>query len=281
MRRRTAVAGTWYPDRTPQLVGQLDRYLAEADVGKLPQRPRAIIAPHAGLMYSGPVAAFAYKVLTNVSYHAAVLVGPSHFVPFRGVALWAAGCWDTPLGEVEVEQPLAESIRVECEQVIDLPAAHAREHSLEMQLPFVAHVLPGVPIVPLVMGDQTRETAFALGDALARVLRKNDPNVSHDSDGSNVLLIASSDLSHYESADVAARMDSAVIRHVEALDPDGLMDELELEPRHACGGGPMVAVLHAARQLGARESRVLRYADSGDVSGDKSSVVGYLAAAVS
>jgi hypothetical protein len=127
-----------------------------------------------------------------------------------------------------------------------------------------------VPIVPLVMGHQTRETAFELGDALARAIENR----------SDVLLVASSDLSHYEDADVAARMDAVMIRHIEALDPAGLMTALEEEPRHACGGGPMVSVLQAARLLGATEAHVLRYADSGDVSGDKSSVVGYLAAAV-
>jgi hypothetical protein len=224
------------------------------------------------------VAAFAYALVRGVPYDAIVLVGPSHFVPFRGVSIWGAGEWETPFGAVAVEHDLAEVIRAECADVVDLPAAHRREHSLEMQLPFVAHLLPGVPIVPLVMGHQTRETAFALGDALARVISRP----SHPSHPSHrpVLLIASSDLSHYEDAAVAARMDAVIIRHVQALDPDGLMDALEREPRHACGGGPMVAVLRAARQLGASEARVLRYADSGDVSGDKSSVVGYLAAAV-
>jgi AmmeMemoRadiSam system protein B len=130
------------------------------------------------------------------------------------------------------------------------------------------------------MGHQTRETAFGLGDALARAIRGFVSNVPNDSNLSNVLLIASSDLSHYEDATIAARMDAIVIRHVESFDPDGLMAALEEEPRHACGGGPMVSVLHAARQLGATGATVLRYADSGDVSGDKSSVVGYLAAAV-
>jgi hypothetical protein len=226
----------------------------------------------------------------GVPYDAIVLVGPSHFVPFRGVSIWGAGEWETPFGSMAVEHDLAEAIRAECADVVDLPAAHRREHSLEMQLPFIAHLLPGVPIVPLVMGHQTRDTAFALGDALARVIASQPSHPSHRPASASshpshpshrrVLMIASSDLSHYEDAAVATRMDAIIIRHVQALDSDGLMDALEREPRHACGGGPMVAVLRAARQLGASEARVLRYADSGDVSGDKSSVVGYLAAAV-
>jgi hypothetical protein len=270
------VAGTWYSDSPSRLTDEIDRYLDRADVGPTSSRARALIAPHAGLMYSGPVAAFAYKLLDDLSYGAVVLVGPSHFVPFRGVSIWSAGAWESPLGMVAVEPDLAAMIRAESEAIIELPAAHGREHSLEMQLPFIARLLPGVPIVPLVMGHQTRETAFGLGGAIARALRSR----SSGSSRSDVLLVASSDLSHYHDADVAARMDAIVIRHIEALDPDGLMTALEREPGHACGGGPMVSVLHAARQLGATEAHVLRYADSGDVSGDKSSVVGYLAAAV-
>ena len=273
MNRRAAVAGTWYSDNPSRLTDEIDRYLDRADIPSTSGSARALIAPHAGLMYSGPVAAFAYALLTNVAYGAVVLVGPSHFVPFRGVSIWGSGAWETPLGPITVERQLAATIRAESEAIVELPAAHGREHSLEMQLPFIARLLPGVPIVPLVMGHQTRETAFELGDALAR-------GIEGRSSRSDVLLVASSDLSHYQGADVAARMDAVMIRHIEALDPDGLMTALEQEPRHACGGGPMVSVLHAARQLGATEAHVLRYADSGDVSGDKSSVVGYLAAAV-
>lgn len=290
MIRRTAVAGSWYPDNPTRLAVELDLYLSKASVEMTARSPRALIAPHAGLMYSGPVAAFAYKMLSGSSYRSIVLVGPSHFVPFRGVSIWPSGHWQTPFGAIAVDTDLAHAIRMECFDVVDLPSAHGREHSLEMQLPFVAHLQPGARIVPLVMGHQTRETAFALGDALARACRVRDEGSGAsrvpleteavESGPASVLLIASSDLSHYEPATVAARMDSVMVRHIEALDPKGLMTTLEQEPRHACGGGPMVAVMHAARQLGASEAQVLRYADSGDVSGDKSSVVGYLAAAV-
>ncbi len=278
MIRPAAVAGSWYPDNPRRLTAELDRYLAGATGDPSVGRPRALIVPHAGLMYSGPVAACAYTLLRRSAYKVAVLVGPSHFVPFRGVSLWGAGEWQTPLGAVPVDAGLAASVREACGEVVDLPDAHRREHSLEMQLPFLAHLLPGMPIVPLVMGEQTRQTAFALGDALAHVL--NDSNGPNDPNDPNVLFIASSDLSHYENAAVASRMDAIMVRHVDALDPGGLMAALEREPRHACGGGPMVSVLRAARALGASSSRVLRYADSGDVSGDKTSVVGYLAAAV-
>jgi hypothetical protein len=254
----------------------VDGYVARAETGDVPA-PLAIVAPHAGLTYSGPVAAFAYRACLPAAeggasaqpYTAAVLVGPSHFVGFNGVSIWPRGAWQTPFGPVKVAEDLAARTSEASREIAEHRDAHGREHSLEMQLPFVAHLLPGVPIVPMVMGYQSRETAFGLGDAIARAVA-----------GNSVLLVASSDLSHYQDARTAAKMDGVVLRHVEQLDADGLMQALEREPHHACGGGPMVAVLHAARQLGAANARVLKYGDSGDVSGDKSAVVGYMAAAI-
>ena len=284
------MAGMWYPASADRLGREVDRYLADATIDTLPA-PRAIVAPHAGLRYSGPVAAFAYKAVSRHPYGAAVLVGPSHFVGFSGVSIWPRGAWETPFGPVHVAEELAGQITSASPEVVELRQAHGREHSVEMQMPFVAHLLPGVPIVPMVMGHQSRETAFGLGDALARVLSAREggpegPPLQPDdrrgrpSGRPDVLLVASSDLSHFENALTAARMDSVVVDHVERIDADGLMQALEKEPHHACGGGPMVAVLHAARQLGATTARVLKYGDSGDVSGDKSSVVGYMAAAI-
>lgn len=273
--RLAAVAGSWYPATEARLSAEVDAHLASVVLDEVGACPRAIIAPHAGLMYSGPVAAYAYTLVRQCSYGAAVLVGPSHFVGFQGVSIWPRGEWGTPLGAVKVAGGLAEALAAESRAIVERPAAHGREHSLEMQLPFVARLLPGVPIVPLVMGHQQRKTAVALGDALARAVtsyRTRNPG--------DILLVASSDLSHYEDAATAARLDASVVRHIEAFDADGLMDLLEREPRHACGGGPMVSVLRAAALLGGTRARVLRYADSGDVSGDKSSVVGYLAAAM-
>ncbi len=273
--RPSAVAGSWYPATGARLTEAVDAHLAAAAVDEVARCPRAIIAPHAGLMYSGPVAAYAYTLVRQCRYTAAVLVGPSHFVGFEGVSIWPRGEWGTPLGAVQVADGLADALAAESDAIIEHRAAHGREHSLEMQLPFVARLLPGVPIVPLVMGHQQRETAMALGDALARAVTSH--GARHPGE---ILLVASSDLSHYEDAAAASRLDAVVVRHVEALDAGGLMDALEREPRHACGGGPMVSVMRAAALLGGTRARVLRYADSGDVSGDKSSVVGYLAAAI-
>jgi len=264
------VAGRWYPDDPARLAADVDRFLSSADVPRLPA-PRAIVAPHAGLMYSGPVGAYAYKAVKDHPPDAIVMVGPSHFVPFDGVSIWPEGAWATPFGLVQVDTALASALAAAKGVMTDFPEAHRREHSLEMQLTFIAHLMAGVPIVPMVMGEQTRETAFLAGELIAGAIADS---------GRRVLLVASSDLSHYEPADTAARLDDVVMSHVQRLDDQGLMNALESNPRHACGGGPMVAVLHAVRQLGASDAAVLRYADSGDVSGDKSSVVGYMAAAI-
>jgi hypothetical protein len=270
--RPAAVAGTWYPGNKAKLAAAIDAHVAAAAAVDAPSCPRALIAPHAGLMYSGPVAAHAYKLAQNCPYAGIVLVGPSHFERFRGVSIWPRGEWESPLAAVEVAEELAADITARSSVVVEHPAAHGREHSLEMQLPFVTRLLPGIPIVPLVMGYQDRTTTFALGDSLASVLS------GHGAGG--VLLVASSDLSHYERADIASAMDALVLKCVEDLDAEGLMELLEREPRHACGGGPMVSVLRAAALLRCTQARVLAYADSGDVSGDKSSVVGYMAAGI-
>ena len=266
--RRAAVAGTWYPGTAPALAAAVDRHLANA-TRDVPGDLVALIAPHAGLMYSGPVAAHAYRLLRGRQFDLAVLVGPSHFVGFDGVAVYASGGFETPFGVAAIEESCAAALLQATPAVKEHPSAHAREHSLEMQLPFLQHLAPGAPIVPLVMGYQRADTARTLGDALASVLR-----------GRRALVIASTDLSHYEDATVAARLDGVVVDCVSRFDADGLQDALTAEPNHACGGGPTVAVMRAARALGARDAVVLNYADSGDVSGDKSSVVGYMAAAL-
>lgn len=273
MMRRAAVAGTWYPDSAPALRAALDTHLAlmDATTAAIPVAGdlAGIITPHAGLDFSGAVAAHAYRLLRDRTFDVIVLVGPSHYLAFEGVSIWPRGSFETPLGTVPLDERLAGELMAACPLVHDLPAAHQREHSLELQLPFVAHLAEGTPIVPLLMGEQTRETAEGLGDALGRVLQ-----------GRRALVVASSDLSHFYDAASAAALDRAVIAEIERFDADGLMRLLERRWDHACGGGPMVSVLRAARALGATRSTVLRYADSGDESGDKSSVVGYVSAAL-
>ena len=269
--RKAAVAGTWYPGTAAPLASKVDRYLTAADLhGPDPAGDLvALIAPHAGLMYSGPVAAHAYRLLRNRQFEVAVLVGPSHFAGFDGVALYPSGGLDTPFGVTPIDTECASAIAAASDVVRVLTAAHRREHSLEMQLPFLTRLAPATPIVPLLMGYQTAATAAALGGALAVALR-----------GRRTLLIASTDLSHYHDAATASALDRVVIDCVSRFDADGLQAALDATPEHACGGGPTVAVMRAARTFGARDAVILNYADSGDVSGDKSSVVGYLAAAL-
>ncbi len=269
--RRAAVAGTWYPGTAAELAAAVDGYLAGVGAEPAGQLTElvALIAPHAGLMYSGPVAAYAYRQLLGRSVGLVVLVGPSHFLGFEGVSIYRAGGFETPLGIADIDEECASAIMAAAPIVHERAAAHAREHSLEMQLPFLKRVAPEARIVPLVVGRQTAETALALGEALGAVLK-----------GRNALLVASTDLSHYHDAATAARLDGLVIDHVSGFDADGLQRALDAQPEHACGGGPTVAVMRAARYLGARDSLILKYADSGDVSGDKTTVVGYLAAAL-
>ena len=270
--RPTAVAGTWYPGNPAALVQDVDDYLEQAVV-ESGLRVRAIIAPHAGLMFSGPVAAWAYKAAAAGAYDAAILVGPSHFVGFDGVAVWPTGCFESPLGPARVDEALAAAL-LASPIAHEREAAHRREHSLEMQLPFLRRLFPDLPIVPIVVGYQVRETIDALGALLAEVARDR-----------NVLLVASTDLSHYFDAATADRLDGRVRDLVNAFDVDGLVEVYEQYPEHergryvACGGGAAIAVMRAAQRLGATAGRVLQYAHSGHVSHDDTAVVGYLAAA--
>ena len=270
--RPAAVAGTWYPGVAGALRRELDRYLEAAHV-RLAGQVQAIIAPHAGLMFSGPVGAYAYKSVSSGSYDVAFLVGPSHFTAFDGVSIWPEGEFASPLGAAPIhEEAAAEMLRSPI--VHDIAAAHKREHSLEMQLPFLRHLLPTVPIVPMLIGYQTRETITALAEVLDAAARTR-----------RALLVASTDLSHYFDAGTAVELDGRVQRHVQRFDATGLLDLFESYPESdrgryvACGGGAAIAVMMAANLQGATSGRVLKYAHSGDVSGDRAGVVGYLAAA--
>ena len=265
--RRAAVAGSWYPADPDVLARDVDTFLASVERSPSGD-PVAIISPHAGLIYSGPIAAHAYRLFAGRAIEVAVLVGPSHYVGFEGVAVYERGAFETPFGPVPIAEDCTAALVRASRMVKPHVAAHAREHSLEMQLPFLKRVLPDVAIVPLVMGHQRRETAYELGDAIAAVL-----------EGRRAVIVASTDLSHYQSAERAASLDGKVLQQVTRFDAEGLMSLLEAHPEHACGGGPTVSVMRAASALGAKDARVLRYGDSGDVSGDKESVVGYLAAA--
>jgi MEMO1 family protein len=274
--RPAAVAGTWYPAVPGALVRDVDGYLAAVDPDAIPRgRLDAVIAPHAGLMFSGPVGAYAYKAAAaHAPFDTVILAGPSHFFAFEGVALYPSGAFDSPLGPAPIDERVGQALLDASPLVHALPAAHGREHSLEMQLPFIRRLLPGASIVPLLMGHQTRETIQGLADALATL------NLER------MLLVASTDLSHYFDAAKAEALDRRVQECVAAGDPDRLLEIFETYPEGergrfvACGGGPAIAVMLAARARGAHHGRVLKYMHSGHISGDNSGVVGYLAGAL-
>ena len=269
--RRSAVAGSWYPGTAAGIAHEVEGYLGAVRCPPVPGRLVGLISPHAGLYYSGPVAAHGYSLLRGRAGLSVVLVGPSHRVAFEGLALVARGAFETPLGQTPIDEPLASELLAADSHIVNAPRPHRDEHSLEMQLPFLQHLVRELRIVPILMGEQTREEVDALAAALSKVLP-----------GRDVLLVASSDLSHYHPAPVANRLDALVVKDVERYDAESLMRRLEASHEHACGGGPVVAVMKAAQALGADTATVLRYADSGDVGErDKSRVVGYLSAALS
>ena len=227
-------------------------------------------------MFSGPVGAYAYKAAAAAGpYDVAILAGPSHFVSFDGVAVYPSGVFETPLGAAAIDESLARELIASSPFIQAMPSAHQREHALEMQLPFLRRLLPDVRIVPLLMGHQTVDTIHGLAAALAAA-----------GSGRRVLLVASTDLSHYFDATRAEALDGRVQDAVQAFDAAALLRLFEDAPEGergryvACGGGPLIAVMMAARARGARDGRVLRYMHSGQISGDNTGVVGYLAGAL-
>ena len=267
--REAVVAGAFYPGDPGVLAADIDRYLDSTGVGALEGEIVAIISPHAGYVYSGGVAAHAYAHLRGRAYDSVIVVAPSHRYGFRGASVFGGDGYETPLGVVSVDRELADAITDEGQGFTYEPRAHEAEHSLEVQLPFLQVAIPGLRVVPIVMGDQSLDGCKRLGRAIASNVKDM-----------NVLLVASSDLSHFHPYNQAKRLDQIVVDEVNEFDPQGLSNDLASKKCEACGGGPMVTAMLIARRLGANKSRVLHYANSGDITGDHSSVVGYMAAAL-
>lgn len=265
--RMPVFAGTWYPKDETELTATLKSYIEDAKVESVGGEVIGLICPHAGYIYSGKVAAHAYRTLKGKSYDVVVLVGPSHRYPFKGASVYSQGSWVSPLGVLKIEESVAKSILDHDETIRDIEAAHVKEHSLELQLPFIIEMLGQVPIVPIVMGEQDLENVRIVAEAIASALR-----------GKKGLIIASSDLSHYHDGATADKMDARLIDFVKAMDTKGLMDELRKGSIEACGGGPIAVALMASRELGADRVKILKHTNSGDVTNDYGSVVGYLAA---
>ena len=272
--RKPAVAGTFYASTRDGVVGQIEwSYRHRLGPGDVPEvnesGPRvivALVAPHAGYMASGPVAAHAYSALARDGrVDTAVIVGPNHTGYGTAVSVWSSGAWSTPLGDVQVNQDLAKSLLGGIVRPDE--SAHIYEHSIELQIPWLQHLYgDAVQIVPVAMLAQDADTASEVGEALSKVT-------------GNVVLIASTDLTHYEPPEAAAKKDADVIATMESLNSDEMYRRLRAESCTMCGYGPVAAVIHAARKLGATRAELLKYATSGDTTGDYSRVVGYASVA--
>lgn len=267
--REPILAGSWYPKEPEALRRDITGFLRQVPPDNKTGQLVALISPHAGYRYSGQVAAHAYKLLENRKFDTVIVVAPSHHHRFDGVSVYNQGDFRTPLGDIPLDLAMIRAIMDQDTTVRFIPEAHAKEHSLEIQLPFLQTVLPGFRLVPLVMGDQGMSSCRRLGETLSAAAK-----------GKSVLLVASSDLSHFHSDPEARAMDQRVISNVKKMDTEALQADLSRGISQACGGGPMVAVILAAKQLGADISEILNTANSGDVTGDRASVVGYMSAAL-
>jgi AmmeMemoRadiSam system protein B/AmmeMemoRadiSam system protein A len=273
--RKPAVAGSFYPANPVELAKSIATLFSEVERQPLSGRAIGLIAPHAGYPYSGKIAAKAYKLIVGEEFDTVVVVSPSHTVFFKGSSIFSGAGYQTPIGLVESDQELARKIaEVNPASVYFSNMGHASgatrgEHALEVQLPFLQVALGKFKLVAIVMGDQEPDSVRGLGEALAAALK-----------GSNTLLVASTDLSHFHNEKQARKLDSSIQSAIEKYDPELLMETLESGKGEACGGGVVSAVMMAARRLGGKEVKFLDYATSGAVTGDFEEVVGYLSAAI-
>ncbi len=267
--RPPAAAGSFYPDDPGELRTMIEAFLAEAPAVAVPGRPLSIVSPHAGYIYSGKTAAAGFKALAGTTYDTVVVIGPSHHYSFDGAAIYADGPYRTPLGDVPLDSELIDAIIAHGERITKNPLPHLPEHSVEVEIPFLQVVLGDFRLVPIVMGNGSRASCEDLARAIAESVGDK-----------RVLIVASSDLSHYHSRDAARALDDVFRGYVKRNDPDGLYDALVLGKTEACGGGPVVTAMMAAKALGSSGVVVTKYDDSGTATGDTGSVVGYLSAVV-
>jgi MEMO1 family protein len=259
--RHAAVAGRFYPGDRATLLEDLESYLSPAAASK---SAIGCLAPHAGYIYSGPVAGAVYANI-QVPQRCIVLC-PNHTGRGRPLAIMSSGAWQTPLGSVPIDSALANTLKEQFPLLSEDSEAHSGEHAIEVQLPFLQKKQPHFVFVPIALGTGNFETLEKLGQALGEVLKAQEEPV---------LMVASSDMNHYESDRVTRVKDRKAIERILALDPRGLYETVINEDISMCGFGPAVAMLTAAKNLGARSAELIKYATSGDVSGDRDMVVGY------
>lgn len=271
--RPSPIAGQWYPADPKRLSSSVDAYIQDARLPEMKGEVVGIVVPHAGHLYSGPVAGYAFAALQGLKPELVAVVSPMHYPYNQPFLTTAHEAYETPLGIVPVDTDAVQKLNVclEDETGFSLAPVHRdREHSLEIELPFLQRVLqPGFKLLPVMVREQSRPGAQSLGKCLATVLR-----------GRSMLLVASTDLSHFYPLELANKLDEVMLSRIEAFDPDGVIKVEEEGTGFACGRGALAAVLWAAKDLGGNSVKILRHATSGDVTGDLSQVVGYGAAVI-
>jgi AmmeMemoRadiSam system protein B len=261
--RSPAVAGMFYDARSDRLERDVRSHL-HAEAGGRPEKAFGAIVPHAGYVYSGPVAGAVYSRIEIPSV--AIILCPNHTGRGRPASLEPSDAWRTPLGDVPTDRRLATRLMELAPSLEEDAEAHSREHSLEVQLPFLQVLRPDIRLVPICLGQPDLDLCREVGEAVATLVRQQEEPL---------LTLASSDMNHYESRAVGRSKDDRALSRVEALDPEGLFRTVLSESISMCGFLPATALLFAARAWGAREARVVARRDSGDKTGDASSVVGY------
>jgi MEMO1 family protein len=261
MIRKPAVSGRFYPSDAKKLASDIAEY-APRNAENI--AARGCLVPHAGYIYSGQVAGAVYAALEIPPR--CLLLGPRHFPRGEPMAILSEGSWQTPLGEAQIDAALAAEIRQACPRLREDAVAHEREHSLEVQIPFLQQLTKDFRFVPIVLGTDRYAPLEELGHGVAKVIaEQRDP----------VLVIASSDMNHYESDAITRAKDERAIARILELDPRGLYDTVRSEGITMCGYAATVAMLVAMQDLGAKKAELVRYATSGDITGDRDEVVGY------
>jgi len=279
VRQATHADDAWYPGKASELSRTVDSYLANVKKEPLTGKVIALVAPHAGYRFSGQVAAYAYKQIQGMDFDTVILIGESHNYRFPGAAVYESGIFRNPLGDIEIDSSITKSLMEKSSIIKGNPEVHIPEHSLENQIPFLQRTLKGFKIVPILIGDSKKETSNALAKALASVIKEK---------ATKVLLIASTDMTHYPKYQEAVKADRYTISALETMDSDIIRERLKdymglgVDDLHCmlCGEEAVTTALDTAKALGADSVKVLKYANSGDVPvGDKNKVVGYMAAA--
>jgi AmmeMemoRadiSam system protein B len=266
--RHPAVAGMFYPDNKDSLDQEVAMVLEESREIDVSGEIVGMVVPHAGYMYSGGVAARAYRQLVDSDIQIVVVIAPSHCEYFTEISIYDGFAYTTPLGTLPVDKELAQQLTERSPQIVLSEKGHRfEEHALEVQLPFLQKVIDNFRFVPIVMGEHSQDNINSLANALSQVLQ-----------GKKALIVASSDLSHFYDDDKANLLDQVVVDDIENFDDDKLLQDLQSGECEMCGGGPAVAAMKACKQLGATTSQVLLYRNSGDITGDRDEVVGYLSA---